>query len=291
MKELARSVAGDDPSTIGKTKRLVTWINTGFQWSATDYQKRSVEEIVNRRAGNCAELADVLFAMLQAAGIRSRWVAEINVQPRDEGRQARAEMRVAEQGNRMSVFGLMHNDHRWLEVLDDKSGSWFPADPAVGVVGVKEWVAARLAFGNRPAPPVPAVAEITKGMITPFVIIALESRGGKLVENRSNHYLIEEFNEFYDGRLGKLPSWSEWEATIRQLSALGASAFAGETNLHQHAKLVERVWRVYEKLRREGSEQGLISSAAGPHSKGRLSIEPAFRDEREWCPKAAEGWT
>jgi len=259
LKQLTRAVAGDSTSTAEKTERLVKWINTNFQWSATDYKSRTVEEIVSRRAGNCAELAGVLAALLKAADLRYRWVAEINIHPRSESRQATAAGFVTTRGKQMSVFGLRHNDHRWLEVYDEKMQSWFPADPAVGVVGTRAWVAARLGFGERPASPVPAIASITKSMITPFVVIALASRSGKLDEDRSRHYLIDEFNAFYGGKLAKLAAWAEWETLIGQLSPLATSAFAGETNLHEHANLIEQLAQVYEKLEKQARERGIVA--------------------------------
>lgn len=259
-KELAQNVAGRAGTAVEKTERLVTWINTNFQWSATDYQKRTVQEIVSRRAGNCAELANVLSALLQATDIRFRWIAEINVQPTSQQRQNTAAGLVAKQGNRMSVFGLNHNDHRWLEVYDEKSQAWFPADPAVGVVGTRAWIATRLGFGERPVSPVPAIASITKTMLVPFVVIAVSSRGGAPTENRSKHYLIDEFDSFYGHKLTKLPSWPEWEKLIGQISPLAASAFAGEVNLHEHAKLIEQLSQVYERLRQEAQARNIVAS-------------------------------
>ncbi len=260
LNAVAREVAGESGSTFEKTKRLVTWINTTFKWSYTDYQKRTVAEIVARRAGNCAELANVLEALLNAAQIRSRWIAEINVHPYTPRRQKTAEEKVTQWGKRASVFGLRHNDHRWLEVYEESTQTWFPADPAVGVVGTKEWVAARLGFVNRPASPVPEIAAIAKDMIVPFVVIALESRGGKMVENRSQHYLIDEFDLFYQTKAATLQSWPQWQSLITQLSALGASAFAGEVNLHEHGQRIEELAQVYEKLKGEALERKLVAN-------------------------------
>ena len=254
MAQLAQSVAGETGSSEEKTRRLVTWINTNFTWSATDYQKRTAEEIIQRRAGNCAELADVLFTLLQAVGIRSRWIAEINIQPRNERRQKTAAQKVSENGNRMSVFGLMHNDHRWLEVYDEKSKVWVPADPAVGVVGFQEWIAARMAFTDRRKPQVPAVAEIVEEMLIPFTVVALESKRGKPVENRSEFYVVDGFNSFYRNKLEKLPSWNNWKALDAKLSAFGSAAFAGDVNLHEHNNLIEQVAEAYEKLKAEAAE-------------------------------------
>lgn len=257
---LAREVAGESGSTFEKTKRLVTWINTTFKWSYTDYQKRTVAEIVARRAGNCAELANVLEALLNAVQIRSRWIAEINVHPYTPRRQKTAEEKVAQWGKHASVFGLRHNDHRWLEVYEESTQTWFPADPAVGVVGTKEWVAARLGFVHRPASPVPEIAAIAQDMIVPFVVIALDARGGKMVENRTQHYLIDEFDLFYQNKTATLNSWQEWQRLITQLSALGASAFAGEVNLHEHGQRIEALAQVYEKLKSEALAQKLVAN-------------------------------
>lgn len=248
---IAREVGGTSGSVDERTRRIVRWINTTFEWSYTDYQKRTVQEIVRRRAGNCAELASVLYAMLDAAGVRARWMAEINVQPRNEDRQATAAKMVAGGGgNRASVFGLRHNDHRWLEVYDDATSTWFPADPAVGVVGMHEWIAARLKFGDRPVSPVPAIAETSREMLVPFVVLVLEARGGKPVENRTRLYVVEAFDAFYGGKLHDDPVWSDWVRDVDRLSVLASGAFAGETNLHKHADLVEAVARDYDRLTR-----------------------------------------
>jgi len=250
---LAKQIGGTSGSVEERTRRLVRWINTNFEWSYTDYQKRTVQEIVQRRAGNCAELATILYAMLDAAGLRARWIAEINVQPRDERRQATAAEKVAESGNRMSVFGLRHNDHRWLEVYDDATNTWFPADPAVGVVGMDEWIAARMKFGERSVSPVPAIAETSREMLVPFVVVAVESRGGRPVEDRTRHYVVDAFDAFYRGRLHDLPAWREWVRDVERLSPLAAGAFAGDVNLHQHADLIETVARDYDRLRGDAS--------------------------------------
>jgi hypothetical protein len=254
-----RDVAGSDGTVEERTRRLVRWVNTTFKWSYTDYQKRTVEEIVRRRAGNCAELAIVLRALLDAGGIRSRWIGEINVQPRKESRLAAARERMVTAGNRMSVFGLRHNDHRWLEVQDAASGAWIPADPAVGVVGIHEWIAARMKFADRTLSPVPAIAETSKDMIVPFVVVVLDGRGGKPIENRSKHYLVDSFDAFYGGKLSGLAPWRAWVVDVEKLSALASSAFAGETNLHEHAALIEETAAEYERLGKRAGERGIAA--------------------------------
>lgn len=255
LKELVQSVTENKGSNEEKTRKLVHWVNTNFKWSYTDYQKRTVAEIIERRAGNCAELANVLAALLTEANIPFRWIHEINIQPRSEKRLADAAKLVAEKGNRHSVFGLMHNDHVWLEVRDEKNKSWFPADPAVGVVGIEEWISARMAFAERRKPIVPAVASIVEKMFVPIVVLAKETRSGKPVENRSEYYLIDGFNKFYKKKLSKMPDWKNWGENIKRFLPYGESVFTGGVNLHQHEKEIEQLWQIYEKLRDEAARK------------------------------------
>lgn len=252
--ELAQNAMGKGGNTEEKTRRLVSWINTNFNWSYTDYQKRTVEEIIQRRARNCAELANVLALLLQKNNVSFRWIHEINIQPKSERRQEDAAKLVVQKGNSYSVFGFQHNDHVWLEVFDEKSNSWFPADPAVGVVGVNEWVAARMAFTARRQPQVPAVAKVVRDMIVPVVVV-FDRRTGKPLENRSEFYLIEGFNKFYRNKLNKLPSWNDWKMIDARFSPIASGALAGEANLHEQGKLIEQIALEYEKLKAEAVVQ------------------------------------
>ena len=59
LKALADSVSPTG-TTLERTRTLVHWVNDNFTWSYTDYVKRTPQEIVARRAGNCAELASVM---------------------------------------------------------------------------------------------------------------------------------------------------------------------------------------------------------------------------------------
>ncbi len=264
--DLARRIAGQNGATLERTRRLVDWMQKNLEWTWTDYQRRSAAEVLERRAGNCAELASVLEVLLQGIGVESRWMAEVNLEPRSEQRQADAEQKVRELGPRGSVFGLEHNDHRWLEVRDAASGQWFPADPAVGVVGIAEWEAARLGFGKRPAPPVPAVAQTVKDMLVPFAVMVLSSRQGLPREDRSRYYLVLQFDRFYGGRLRALPAWDAWVAQVEGLSRAARAAFKGEENLHQQERQMGSLRRTYERLSGEAVALGIapapVSTAA-----------------------------
>lgn len=250
---LATSVAGRG-STLERTGRLVYWINDSLTWSATDYVQRSPKEILARRQGNCAALASVLHIMLDSLGIRSRWIREINVQPgQTPARQKTAADMVAQRGNALSVFGLQHNDHVWLEVWDDSKNSWFPADPAYGVVGLDQWLPARLALTDRPLPRVPAVVPIAADMRAPFVVLAQEKRSYVFDEDRTAFYLVGEFDRLYNGKLADLPAWKDWVAAVREVSPHARLAFEGKENLHQQTDGIARLKLAYDSLTAQAS--------------------------------------
>jgi hypothetical protein len=252
----ADSAAGQGTS-FQRTQRLVHWVNDNFTWSATDYQQRTPQQIVARRTGNCAELASVLRMLLDSMHVRSRWVREINVQPEQTPRrQKTAEEKVAELGNSASVFGLQHNDHAWLEVWDDTGKTWFPADPAFGVVGLQEWLPARLALDSRPKPRVAAVVPIAADMLVLFVVVAGDSRRGPYVDDRTTYYLIDGFNELYGGRLSSLPAWPDWVAAIRNVSPHAVEAFNGRENLHKYTSEIGQLKATYDELGREAAANG-----------------------------------
>ncbi len=248
---LANGVAGGG-TAAEKTARLVRWINHQFAWTATDYVQRTPEQIVERRAGNCADLAKVLARLLDAVHVRYRVVREINVQPESDGRETNAERKIATGGARFSVFGRRHNDHTWLEVLEDGVGAWIPVDPAVGVVGIEEWISARLALDNRREPAVAATVPIVKAMLAPFAVVAG-------TEDRSAHYLIDEFDRAYDGRLQSLPAWPHWCSLVKELGPLAMGAFAGNVNLHQRSATIAEAADTYEALRQQATAAGLKS--------------------------------
>ena len=191
IKELAISIAGKSGGSVEKTERILNWMYKNYKLMYTDYQKRTVAEIMKRGGGNCAELARVFQAFLGEVDIPTRWAAEISIVPKSERRKKDAESMVAETGVGASVFGYMHNDHRWLEVYDDSKNSWFPADPSTGIFGTDSWVKQRIGFGERP--------EAMNEWIVPFVIVVKQKK--KIIENRSEYYLINGFNASYGKKL------------------------------------------------------------------------------------------
>lgn len=258
VRALGDSVAGHG-SALDRTRRLVYWINDRFDWSYTDYERRTPEEVIARRAGNCAELASVLHLFLDSLEIRTRWVREINVQPSpNPRRQETAAELVEERGNAYSVFGLQHNDHVWLEVWDDSTAAWFPADPAYGVAGLADWSATRLAMEDRPKPRVEAVEPIAADMLVPFVVVTADARRGPYENDRTDFYLVDGFQQLYGDEVVTLPSWPAWVAVVRGLAPHARAAFAGEENLHAFTSDIAALKAVYDSLVAEAAERGLV---------------------------------
>jgi hypothetical protein len=249
FRSLAEQVAGaDDASGIERVRRIVAWMNREFALLETDYQDRTVDEIVARRGGNCREHAMVLAALLRAQDVPVRWVTEINIQAESPQRQLGAETLVAKRGSRASVFGLRHNDHRWLEVPGDEPGEWEPADTFLDLVGIDMWVRQRLGFSDRPAG--------GPEMVAPVAVMTLDDRGIPL-EGRSHAYLVTAFDRVYDGQLHVLPGWASWAAQIERVEPLAMGAFAGDLNLHQHSDVFARCTEAYGALAEQARAAGL----------------------------------
>ncbi|MFN7115480.1 MAG: transglutaminase-like domain-containing protein [Saprospiraceae bacterium] len=245
LKKFAETIAGKSKSDFKRTQNIVTWLAKNFAWTYTDYQKRTVQDIIQRRGGNCNELAIVSIACMKELGIQYRRVREINLHKETERRQQDAAKLVLEKGNRMSVFGWRHNDHVWIEVFDPKTNRWFPADPSLGVVGETEWLAARYGFGKRFT-----LDPSSEDMIAPFAVFALDDKGN-VVEDRTQHYAVEGFNQLYKNKLAQLPSWKQWQQGVALLAPQANEAFAGKTNLHDYTEAIHQLWQTYQQLKQE----------------------------------------
>ncbi|WP_322361562.1 transglutaminase domain-containing protein, partial [Bacillus cereus] len=70
-----------------KVNTIFAWLNEEFEWVQTDYVERTVEEILARRAGNCAEQGKVVEKVLTHIGIETRWILEINSHSENMERQ------------------------------------------------------------------------------------------------------------------------------------------------------------------------------------------------------------
>jgi len=238
---LARAAAGEATATLDRVRSVVGWANRSFRWTYTDYQERTVDEIIARGGGNCYEQTIVVRALLKELGIRTRSVREINIQPDSRLRQWSAARRVSKTGPRASVFGRRHNDHFWMEFWDDATGEWTPADPALDLVGFDAWLKARVGFGARPTHRILP----SRDMLVPIAIFAqLDSTQ----ESRTRHYLVSGFNAAYHSRLEKLAAWQEWTSAIAALEPVTGGAFQGKVNLHEHAAEILKAKNAYKKL-------------------------------------------
>ncbi len=247
IQQLAASITNGTTGNLNKAKILLQWVSDSLQWLPTDYQLRSVPQILARGGGNCFELARVYINLIQAADIQYRPVAEINLHTSSETRQASAEKKVVEQGNRLSVFGKQHNDHRWLEIYDSASSTWIPADPSMNVLGTEQWLKARAWFGER----VTTDTSVTRNMIVPFAIFVTGQGKQPLKESRTLHYLTHELDRLYGHRLSNLFAWNKWLRQLTLLDEKSRQAFEGILNLHDYSAEISELAQIYTELGRE----------------------------------------
>ena len=245
LRVFADSISHGAQSNYEKAEKVVRWLANNFDWTATDYKKRTVEEIIARRGGNCNELAMVTMALLKELNLQMRKIREINIHKESARRRADAQQKISEGGNRMSVFGKRHNDHVWLEIYDDKSGAWIPADPSLGVIGEQQWLESRAGFDKRFT-----MNPISEDMIVPIAIFATDEKG-VLMENRTQHYVVDGLNRIYDNKLANFKSWGKWKSAIHALEEKCWGAFRGEVNLHDYENQIEALAAVYNDLKME----------------------------------------
>lgn len=244
----ARQIVGNTVSNYEKAEKLLHWLSNSLEWKATDYQKRTVKEILARQGGNCFELAVVYMAMIKALNIQYRGIAEINIHKYSDGRQATAEEKVKQVGYGMSVFGRQHNDHRWVEIFDDRSNEWVPADPSMNVIGKEQWLKARVWFGKR----VTIDTVFTRDMIVPFAVFVVSDTSKRfMVENRTQHYLVDGFDKLYNNKLSQLPAWNQWVSGVNELSAVAQQAFSWKLNLHEYGEKIAALARAYDELKQQ----------------------------------------
>lgn len=245
LKVFADSISHGAQSNYEKAEKVVRWLANNFDWTATDYQKRTVEEIITRQGGNCNELAMVTMALLKELNLQMRKIREINIHKESTRRRADAQQKILEKGNRMSVFGKRHNDHVWLEIYDEQSGMWIPADPSLGVIGEQQWIESRAGFGKRFT-----LDTSSEDMIVPIAIFATDEKGN-LIEKRTQHYVIDGLNRLYNQKLATLKSWGKWKNSINALEEKCWAAFLGEVNLHDYESQIDALAVVYNDLKAE----------------------------------------
>jgi len=247
FKSFAENICANKTSSLERAKTLLHFVSNTIQWLPTDYKQRTVKEILARGGGNCYELAKVYMKFIKVLNIKYRQIAEINIQPISENRQNTAAKKVQQIGNKMSVFGLQHNDHRWVEIYDESTNKWIPVDPTMNVFGVTEWLKARVWFGTR----VTIDTTITNEMIVPFAVFVNNSAKNSKWKSLTDHYLIDEFNELYNNELSKLSAWNSWVTLIKKLNEPARLAFEGKVNLHSYSTKISEIATTYQLLKKE----------------------------------------
>ena len=247
-KKFAENIVSGITDNYQKAKTLLNWLSNNFEWKATDYEKRTVNEIIIRKGGNCFELATVYMALLKELNLVYRPIAEINIHKLSERREQTATEKVKASGNKMSVFGKQHNDHRWVEIFDEKTKEWIPADPTMGIIGFDQWLKARAWFGERHT----INDEFSSDMIVPFAIYVVNNDNKSLMEeNRTNYYMITKLDALYNNQLSKLSSWKKWIDGLKTLSIAAKKAFEGQENLHKYADKISDLAVIYQNLKQE----------------------------------------
>lgn len=249
MKKMALEIAGNVATTFDKVRNVIWWTNKNFFWAFTDYQRRTMKQIICRQGGNCNEQAIVVRALLKELNVKTRRTSEINIQPEKESRQKDAEKRISEIGNKGSVFGYRHNDHIWIEFFDEESQQWIPADPTLGLIGLENWLKSRIGFEPRVNHAIVASAD----MLVPIAVFALNP-DGTIAENRSEYYLVQSFNQVYKDQLEKLQTWKQWKESIEFIQLKSRDALEGKQNLHQYSDTIGEIKIIYGKLKDQYTE-------------------------------------
>ncbi|HFK1764351.1 hypothetical protein AT258_20265 [Bacillus wiedmannii] len=229
-----------------KVNTIFSWLNEEFEWVQTDYVERTVEEILAKRAGNCAEQAKVVEKVLTHIGIETRWILEINSHSESMERQNFSLNLIEKHGDFYSIFGWNHNDHRWLEYYNNNLKQWIPIDTAFGVLDINHWLEKRMSFTRESIP--------TTQKIIPFCIVALSAKRD-VSEILSNFYLIDQFDKFYNGTLSETTVWEEWRLVINKLTEVGIETYSGHRNLHKYQNEIKRFTNLYLKLK-----QGVLTN-------------------------------
>ncbi|MDH3338321.1 MAG: transglutaminase-like domain-containing protein [Gammaproteobacteria bacterium] len=243
VESIAKASIIDDQSSTEKVRAVVDWTHGYLDWTDNDYVERTVNQVLQRGGGTCYEQAVVVEAVLKHAGVNTRQVREINIQPASEQRQRDAEALMADGGDAFSVFGRRHNDHVWIEYWNEETSEWTPADPTLNLIGYDEWVRARMGYEGRP------VHEIipSRDMLVPIAVFAVDQDAKAQLKNRTERYLIDGFAGYMPAVV-RQPEWTQWTNSVTEFAEHAHAAFAGEYNLHQDTASIDRLAEVYEAL-------------------------------------------
>ncbi len=246
LEALAGEITAGSHTNTERVTAVIGWAHSHLDWTYTDYEKRTVQQILDRKGGNCDEDARVVVALLDAVGVRNRRVQEINIQPENPERERNSEALIAEKGPGASVFGLRHNDHVWVEYWDEQQNEWAPADPTLSLVGYAQWIQARVGFGKR----IDSDVIASRDMIVPIAIFALTpgENGKNRRDDRGERYLVAGFAAV-NPAAARSPAWSRWKAEVEAFQPKAKAAFEGTHNLHDDTGAIAELLATYQRLK------------------------------------------
>jgi hypothetical protein len=245
LKALATDITANAHSNTERVSAVIAWAHSHLDWTYTDYQTRTVQQILDRKGGNCDEDARVVVALLDAIDVKNRRVKEINIQPESPRREKNAEARIAETGLAASVFGLRHNDHVWVEYWDEQHGEWAPADPTLSLVGYDQWIKARVGFGKR----IDSNVLASRDMIVPIAIFAMTpGPNGPTLDDRGERYLVAGFASVVPAA-ARSPAWTQWSSQVAAFQPKAKAAFLGAHNLHEDTAAIAALLATYQRLK------------------------------------------
>lgn len=219
------------------TAEIARWITENFTFSMQRHD--SLSSLISTKSGNCASLTALFMGMARSAGLETRLVREVNVQPIDERRDTDARKAGS------CLFGLQHNDHLWLEFMNDDD--WIPVDPSLGIIGNEQWVRTRLIEGR----------ESAYGMVAPFAIAAyrMQSTGDIFCVDRTEHYLANLFPSIAS-EVRENPFWLLWENNIRYFSEKAGLIATLEYDLSPDRERIHTAGTAIRMLRKGSGGKG-----------------------------------
>ncbi len=165
--ELTKGTISDEE----KVRIITTWIHSNFSSTFGNPKYKTLTQFFEKRKGNCYHRSVLLLLMLQHLKIPARFVNEIDYDSPGLIGILRELFGIVEN----VPCGMNHNNHVWIEAHFDSQ--WQPVDANYGVVGIEEWLEARLLSNRKRFP----------------LIIYVLSQDGFI--RRSEYYLIERFKE------------------------------------------------------------------------------------------------
>lgn len=223
---LARAFIGpiESDGELSTAKTIISRVHRNMRVLPTAFglgAPRTLEQIVEKRGGNCVSYAVLAVAVLRSHGIPARLVVEEVYTNVSLLRAPACLVR--------APIGPTLNGHVWLEA--ELGGRWIPADAELGIFGDEEWSAARLLRGVTVAALGLGIKEHWK---FPLRIRRLDA-SGQPDENVTELYLVEKFR----GLPGlESPLGVDWLEGVRYFAgAFDWSGRAGGRILLQHRTL------------------------------------------------------